>query len=92
MGLGCLLAGARKIPDGLFLAAARSLAACVSQDRLESGAIYPSQADLRQVSTHVAVAVVDLVQREQHACTVDRQEVERVVREAMWYPEYVPYV
>ncbi len=92
MGLGCLLAEAGQIPDSLFLAAARRLAACVGQDRLDSGAIYPSQADLRNVSTQVAAAVAEKVQREQHGRTVDPEEVQRNVRAAMWFPEYVPYI
>jgi malic enzyme len=91
MGLGCLLAEAREIPDSLFLAAARRLAACVRQDRLDCGAIYPSQADLRAVSAEVAAAVAEKVEREQHGRATSPDDIRQAVAAAMWNPEYVAY-
>ena len=41
------------------------LADCVGQDRLDAGAIYPDQKELRNVAAHVATAVIGEVQRQQ---------------------------
>ena len=65
MGLGCILSGVQEVTDSLFLAAAHRLADCVGQDRLDAGAIYPDQKELRHVAAHVATAVIGEVQRQQ---------------------------
>jgi malic enzyme len=88
VGLGCILSGVQEVTDSLFLAAARRLADCVGQDRLDAGAIYPDQKDLRNVAAHVATAVIGEVQRQQGGQTDGREPVEQMVREAMWLPDY----
>ena len=91
MGLGCILSGVGEVTDSLFLAAARRLADCVGQDRLDAGAIYPDQKDLRNVAAHVATAVIAEVQRQQGGPPDGRESIEQMVREAMWFPEYPTY-
>jgi malic enzyme len=91
MGLGCILSGVQEVTDSLFLTAAHRLADCVGQDRLDAGAIYPDQKELRNVAARVASAVIDEVQRQQGGQTVGREAIEQKVREAMWYPEYPDY-
>ena len=91
MGLGCILSGAEEVTDSLFLAAARRLADCVGQDRLDAGAIYPDQKELRNVAAHVATAVIGEVQRQQGGQPDGQKSIEQVVREAMWFPEYPTY-
>ena len=88
MGLGCILSGVQEVTDSLFLAAAHRLADCVGQDRLDAGAIYPDQKDLRNVAAHVATAVIGEVQRQQGEQPDGRESVEQMVREAMWFPDY----
>jgi malic enzyme len=91
MGLGCILSGAEEVTDSLFLAAARRLADCVGQDRLDAGAIYPDQKELRNVAAHVATAVIGEVQRQQGGQPEGQKSIEQVVRKAMWFPEYPTY-
>ena len=91
MGLGCILSGVQEVTDSLFLAAAHCLAGCVGQDRLDAGAIYPDQKELRNVAAQVAAAVIGTVQRQQGGQPSGRESVERIVREAMWFPEYSVY-
>ena len=57
-------AQAREVPDAVFLVAARQLASLVPQDRLDVGAIYPDQSELRSVSACIAAAVVREVNRQ----------------------------
>jgi malic enzyme len=90
VGMACLLSSARAVSNAVFLAAARELARCVSRDRLEAGAIYPSQSDLRQVSARVAAAALRQMTREA-GDRMTRKEAVPIVEEAMWYPEYASF-
>jgi malic enzyme len=91
VGLGALVAEAREVTDSMFLVAARTLAECTSQERLNVGAIYPDQNELRDVSRRVAVAVVREVNRLGLGREVPDDSVESTVRESMWFPEYRAY-
>ena len=58
IGLGAVACRARKIPDALFLAAARALARRVSADDLERGSLYPPLQEIRKISLDIAASVV----------------------------------
>ena len=90
MGLGCILSGVQEVTDSLFLAAAYRLAECVGQDRLDVGAIYPDQRELRNVGAQVAAAVIRQ-SKQQTGQSVSLESIEPTVREAMWFPEYLQY-
>ena len=91
MGLGCILSGVQEVTNSLFLAAAHRLADCVGQERLDTGAIYPDQKELRNVAAHVAAAVVGEVRRQRGGQPHSPESSEQMVREAMWFPEYPIY-
>jgi malic enzyme len=91
IGLGMMVAEAREVTDDMFLAAARTLAAMLTPERLAAGAVYPSQSDLRRASQRIAVAVVREARDEAVGRMYHDDEIEGVVEAAMWYPEYVPY-
>ena len=91
IGLGAVVAEAREVTDEMFLVAAETLAKEVTEDRLEVGALYPNQSELRRVSRAVAIAVA----RCARDCGVGRHfhedEVEQAIDSMVWDPEYVPY-
>ena len=88
VGLGCILAQARVVDDGVFLVAARQLASLVSQDRLATGAIYPDQSELRAVSARIAEAVIGEVNRQGAGRAASDDAIAELVSNAMWYPDY----
>jgi len=88
VGLGAILSEAHEINDRTFLVAARTLAAQVSQSRLETGALYPDQSELRDVTRRVACAVFAEACRENLGRRRDEADIERIVTEAMWWPDY----
>ena len=92
VGLGAIVAEASAVPDEMFLAAARALAASVDADRYATGAIYPSTDDLREASVRIACEVVRYASAKQIGRRLNDDEVEREVRDAMWFPEYQRYV
>jgi len=92
VGLGCIVAESREVTDSMFLIAARTLADCLSEERLAIGAIFPDQSDLRAVSERIACAVVREVNALELGRNIPDDAVESAVAEAMWYPEYREYV
>jgi malic enzyme len=91
-GLGLMVAEAREASDAMFLAAARTLAQSVSEERLTSGAIYPAQSDLREVSRRIAVAVVREARDAGVGRAVEDDVIPSLVDADMWFPEYRPYI
>jgi malic enzyme len=87
IGLGCILGRARVVDDAIFLVAARRLADLVSRDRLNMGAIYPDQSELRSVNARIAEAVVRELNR-QAGLNPSEDRIVETVCNAMWFPNY----
>jgi malate dehydrogenase (oxaloacetate-decarboxylating) len=91
IGLGALVAEAREITDEMFLSAAEALAGTVSQARLEEGALYPNQSELRVASRAVAIAVARAARDGGVGRNLCDDEVESAIDAMMWEPRYLPY-
>jgi malate dehydrogenase (oxaloacetate-decarboxylating) len=91
VGLGALVAEAREVTDEAFLTAADELAASVTRERLEAGAIYPPIADLRRIARRIGVAVVGRLRDTGYGRQFRDEDIEPAVDGAMWTPDYVPY-
>jgi malic enzyme len=92
LGLGAIAAEARTITPRMFLLAARTLADAVTDERLASGALYPPVADLRSVSRAIAIRVAKEAIDAGLAGIDPATNIEVLIDEAMWWPDYVPYV
>jgi malic enzyme len=88
VGLGCILARAPVVNDSVFLVAARRLASLVAKERLDTGAIYPDQSELRLVAARIAEAVVREVSRHGPVPPLSDEATAEFVSRAMWYPDY----
>lgn len=91
VGLGCIVAQARTVPDSMFLVAAQAMAECVSKKRFDQGAVYPDQSELREVSVHIACKIVREATRLNIGRNIPDEDVEQTVRDAMWFPDYPLY-
>ncbi|MDJ0789404.1 MAG: NAD-dependent malic enzyme [Myxococcota bacterium] len=92
VGMGAVLSEIREVDDPVFLVAARTLADCVSAERLKQGALYPPQSELRAVSARVAAAVIRHARERHLGRAIPDEDVEQVVADSTWQPEYVPVV
>ena len=89
MGLGTLAVGARRVTEGMFLAAARALADSVDERHAAQGSLFPRIADVRSVSRAAAVAIGEHAIREGQAAALP--DVAQVVDGLMWWPQYLEY-
>jgi malate dehydrogenase (oxaloacetate-decarboxylating) len=90
VGLGVCVARATHVSDGMFLDAAKALAANVSQADLDRSAVYPELANIRDCSHAVAIAVVRRAVAEGLAEPSVLLQLEKRINMAMWFPDYLP--
>jgi malate dehydrogenase (oxaloacetate-decarboxylating) len=88
LGLGAIVARARRVSDGMFQAAAEAVAGMVDVGT-PGASLLPQVDDLREVSATVGTAVAERAAREGLA-RADLPDPSRQVREAMWQPVYHP--
>jgi malate dehydrogenase (oxaloacetate-decarboxylating)(NADP+) len=86
IGLGALACRARRIPDELFLAAARTLADLVKPDDLEIGSLYPPLRDIRRISLAVAVSVAAAAYNLKLARARRPRSLEKAIARVMYEP------
>lgn len=91
VGLGLIVSEATECTDEMFFVAARTLAGMVNEDDLRQGRIYPSLTRTREVSAHIAEAVAGVAFSRGIAGRSRPDDLDAVVREAMFTPEYPMY-
>jgi len=89
MGLGALASRASRITDGMFLAAAKALAAALPETDLAAGALYPDIGRVRAVSRAVATAVFSQAVAEGVGEATD--DVDAALDSEIWSPAYLTY-
>ncbi len=90
IGLGATAGGLRRISDGMFLAAAKALAAKVTEADLAAGAVYPEVRRIRECSLAVACVAIRQGVVEGLAEVSILENLEARVQQTMWVPEYLP--
>ena len=91
LGLGAIVAGAHRVTDTMFYAAARTLAGLVDTASLEQGRLFPPLPTIRSVSAHIAVAVANVAYEEGLATVARPGDLAATVRAAMYdatYPQH----
>jgi len=86
LGLGAIVARARRISDGMFVAAANAISSMVTV-RQPGASLLPHIDDLRGASAMVAVAVAEAAAAEDLA-RIRLDDIVQQVQDAMWQPEY----
>jgi malate dehydrogenase (oxaloacetate-decarboxylating) len=87
VGLGVLVSEAREVTDGMFAAAADTLAGQLSERDRAAGSLFPRISELRQITVKVAEAVVRQAVSDGVARNPPDDAAEAVAT-AMWDPVY----
>ncbi len=88
IGLGAILSETHEVSDSMFLAAAETLAACVTDEDLAVGRIYPDQSRLRLVARSIAASVIGEARRLNLGRMIPDQSIASVLDSFIWYPKY----
>jgi malate dehydrogenase (oxaloacetate-decarboxylating) len=91
VGLGAIAAKARRISDGMFLAAARTVADLSPAKRDPRANLLPPLAALRKVSLEVAIAVAKQADSEGLTRPAPSRDHDAAVKSLMWEPVYAAY-
>lgn len=89
VGLAVLLAGARRVTDGMMTAAALALSEYCGGGSLEQG-LYPRVDRLKDASREVAVAVLRRIREEGLATRPLPTDLNAFVEAQRWRPEFLP--
>ena len=88
MGLGILAAGATRVSDDMFMAAAVALSESSPALTDPQGSLLPSLDDIRAVSRRIAMAVARQAQAEGLADKTSDDELELRIEQMSWEPRY----
>ena len=91
VGLATLAVGARRVTDGMFLAAAKALAE-LSPAKAQAGApLLPPLNEMLAVSRHIALAVARQACVEGLTDTLSDDQIVSMIDAKIWRPEYPDY-
>ena len=88
VGLGVIAAGARRVSNEMFVAAARALSQLSPAQHDPADGLYPPVEDVRSVSRHIALAVAAEAQQAGLAEPTTRTELEQRIARTIWTPRY----
>lgn len=95
LGLGVVCCRAKKVTNSMFYAAAKTLASVVSEEDVRLGKVYPDLSKIRDVSRLIAIEVCKVAFDNRLAgipLPKNDKELECMVENAMYTPEYAPLV
>ncbi len=92
IGLAAVSCGLKKLPDELFLAAARSLADSVTADELRDGRTFPALGRIREVSVNIAENLCGKAFDLGIAGEDRPGDIRALLAENVFEPEYCEYV
>jgi malate dehydrogenase (oxaloacetate-decarboxylating)(NADP+) len=81
---------ARRVPDELFIAAARGVAEQVTAAELDSGLLYPPQSNILDTEKHAAVTVAEAIFARGLAGVSKPGNMAAFIASHMYKPEYAP--
>lgn len=91
VGLGALVSESREVTEGVFLAAAQTLAKQVQPEDLALGRVYPALSKIREVSLGIATAVAEAAYAQGLAARARPADVTGDIRGRMFDPKYPSY-
>ena len=90
IGLGVTVGGIQRVTDGMFLAAAKALSEKITDGNTSGSSVCPELRHIREYSHAITCAVIKHAVSEGHSDEEILENVEERVKNAMWFPEYLP--
>ncbi|MGK2889419.1 MAG: NAD-dependent malic enzyme [Candidatus Malihini olakiniferum] len=91
IGLGVLACGAKRITDGMLMAASRALADCSPLANKGEGPLLPDLKDIQDVSRRIAIGVAKAAQLQGVAKVTSSDTLAKVITHNFWPPQYRSY-
>lgn len=88
VGLGAMSFHLPKITDKMFLKASQILSSLAPRIQGGSQELFPPFEKLREASLEIALGVVKVAMEEGLCKTQSDQEITKILKENMWYPDY----
>jgi malate dehydrogenase (oxaloacetate-decarboxylating) len=92
VGLAVCATRARRVTDGMFLAAARALAEQSPALSDPTAPLLPALTDLRRAAVEIAIAAAEQAQREGLAPEVSPESLREGIVSSQWAPHYPSYL
>jgi malate dehydrogenase (oxaloacetate-decarboxylating)(NADP+) len=92
IGLGVIAVKASRVPDEMFMVAAKALADHASPTDFAVGRLYPSWEKIREVSLDIAVAVAKIAYRDGLAQVPRPDDLKAFIQSQMFTPAYESYL
>jgi malate dehydrogenase (oxaloacetate-decarboxylating)(NADP+) len=92
VGLGTIVCGAKRVTDEMFFEAAKTLASLVTEEDLAKVCLYPPLTRIREVSAHIAAAVVQIAYDRDLATEPKPENLLEHVKSKQYHPDYRSYV
>ncbi len=88
IGLSVFAAKAKRVTDGMFIAASEALASQLTDEELSNGLVFPPMKNILQVETNVAVKVTEYIFDNSLASVRRPRNIESFIKKKMYRPEY----
>ena len=92
VGLAVCATRARRVTDGMFLAAARALAEQSPALSDPAAPLLPALTDLRRAAVEIAIVAAEQAQREGLAPTMSPESLRNAIVSSQWAPHYPSYL
>ncbi|MGX6640990.1 NAD-dependent malic enzyme [Legionella pneumophila] len=92
VGLGVVAGQAKRVTDLMMMAAAVALSELAPAIRTGEGRLLPELNSIREVSQHIARAVILQGIKEGHIEPMNNNKIDDSIKRTMWTPQYEPYV
>lgn len=88
VGLAVVAGQAKRVTDEMMMAAAIALSELAPAVKTGEGRLLPELASIREVSKHIAKAVILQGIKEGHVKPMKENEIDKTIEDTMWMPQY----
>lgn len=91
VGLGIVAGHSRRVTDSMMMKAAIALSELAPAVQKGSGRLLPELSTIREVSQHIANAVILQGMEEGHIDRMNQKEINQTILHTIWTPQYEPF-